>query len=176
MKKIESIVKTIDKFNDWIGRISAYSVMLLMFVVVYEVVSRRLFNSPTVWGQEMTTFAYGLLIMMVLAYGLLKGSHVCVDLLSSRLTTKRQHILSIIMYIILFFPWITVMIPASVQFASISWQMKEMSWSQWGPPVYPIKTVIPISFILLWFQGLSTVLKSVLYLSSNKKGGAMNYD
>lgn len=164
MKLIDSIINAIDKINNWIGKVSSYSVIILLFVVVYEVVARRVFSRPTIWAQEMTTFVYGFLIMMVLAYGLLKCSHVCVDLCTGGMKERKKHILSIIMYLILFFPFVTVMVYASYDFVMMSWGMKEASWSQWAPPIYPIKTVIPIALILLWFQGLSETLKSIRYL------------
>jgi len=126
------------------------------------------FASPTIWAQEMTTFVYGFLIMMVLAYGLLKGSHVCVDLLTGGMMERKKQILSIVMYLLLFFPFVSVMVYASYDFVIMSWNMKESSWSQWAPPVYPIKTVIPVALILLWLQGLSETLKSVRYLINRK--------
>ena len=169
MRVLEKVINTIDNINERIGKICAFSVLLLMLVVVYEVVSRRIFNSPTEWAFETITMIYGFLFMMVAGYGLLKGSIVCVDIFSGRLNEKKQHILSIITYLILFFPFVTLMIPAAINFTVVSWQMKEMSWSQWAPPVYPIKTVIPIALILLWLQGTSELLKSVKFLMNNRK-------
>lgn len=168
MKLIDSIINTIDKINDWVGKICSYSVVVLLVVVVYEVAARRVFSSPTIWAQEMTTFIYGFLIMMVLAYGLVKGSHVCVDLFTASMSVRNRHILSIVMYLILFFPFVTVMVYASYGFVSMSWAMQEASWSQWAPPVYPIKTVIPIALILLWLQGFSETLKSIRFLKTGR--------
>ncbi|WP_165445192.1 TRAP transporter small permease subunit [Bacilliculturomica massiliensis] len=169
MKALKKITQIIDTINEWAGSISAYSVIVLMVVVVFEVFSRRVFNQPTIWVYETTCFIYGFLIMMVAGYGLLHGSHVAVDLFSARLSERNQRILSICMYLVFFFPFVTLMLPAAVKFTQTAWIMKEHSWSQWGPPVYPIKTVIPISLALLWIQGLSEVLKSVIYLMTNKK-------
>jgi TRAP-type mannitol/chloroaromatic compound transport system permease small subunit len=46
--------------------------------------------------------------------------------------------------------------------------MRETSWSAWGPPLYPIKTVIPITAGLLLLQGISEVVKKIIFLSKGE--------
>ncbi len=169
MKIVKIITKIIDSINEWIGKVVSYSSIILMLVVAYEVISRKFFNKPTLWAFETITMVYGFFFMMVLGYGLLKNAHVSVDVVTTMLSKKTQHILSIITYIVLFFPFVIKMIPPSLAFAINSWGMKEQSWSAWAPPVYPIKTVIVIAFTLLLLQGISQFLKSVTYLIEGEK-------
>jgi TRAP-type mannitol/chloroaromatic compound transport system permease small subunit len=46
--------------------------------------------------------------------------------------------------------------------------MKETSWSVWGPPLYPIKTVIPVTAALLLLQGISDVTKRIIFLKTGE--------
>lgn len=174
MKALKKISGFIDRVNDCVGKISAFAVLLLMLFVVFEVVSRRFFNAPTIWSFEVVTMLYGFFIIMVAGFGLLHGSIVCIDIFSAKLSPKKQHILSICMYILFFFPFVTLIIPAAVNFAVTSWGMHESSWSQWAPPVYPIKTVIPVAFIFLWLQGLSEVIKSILFLAAKPESNEVD--
>jgi TRAP-type mannitol/chloroaromatic compound transport system permease small subunit len=42
----------------------------------------------------------------------------------------------------------------------LSWQIGERSdWSAWRPILYPLKAVIPLTALLLLFQGLSELIK-----------------
>jgi TRAP-type mannitol/chloroaromatic compound transport system permease small subunit len=41
--------------------------------------------------------------------------------------------------------------------AIYSWQIWEHSNSTWAPPLYPIRTIIPVAAILLFLQGLSNI-------------------
>jgi TRAP-type mannitol/chloroaromatic compound transport system permease small subunit len=34
----------------------------------------------------------------------------------------------------------------------------------WGPPLYPLKTVIAISFILLGLQGIAKFIRDITFL------------
>jgi TRAP-type mannitol/chloroaromatic compound transport system permease small subunit len=46
--------------------------------------------------------------------------------------------------------------------ASHSWSIGELSdASPWRPPLYPLKTVIPVTALLLLIQGVSEFLKSL---------------
>ena len=141
--------------------------IVIMAAIIFEVVSRRFFNSPTLWAYETICMVFGAFIVLIPGYGLLQGGMVNVDLLSSKLSLKASHIVVIITYLIMFVPFVGGIIPAAFQFAAQSWAAKEHSWSQWAPPVYPLKTCIVVGFSLLFLQGISQVLKSVVWLGEN---------
>lgn len=170
MKTWLGFSKKIDTFSRWTGIVCSYLMIPLTLLVVYEVVT-RLFDRPTVWTFEMSNFFYGAHFMLVAAYGLLYKSHVTVDLFSGRLSKKTQAILSLICYLFMYFPFIAVWIYFGVSYAANSWQMWEKSWSIWGPPLYPIKTVIPIAAVMLLLQGISEVIKTVNVLVEGRERG-----
>lgn len=170
MKLLKGIVKGIDKLNTFVGNIMGYFTLVIMAAIIFEVVSRRFFNSPTLWAYETICMVFGAFIVLIPGYGLLQGGMVNVDLLSSKLSLKASHIMVIITYLIMFVPFVGGIIPAAFQFAAQSWAAKEHSWSQWAPPVYPLKTCIVVGFSLLFLQGISQVLKSVVWLGENWNG------
>jgi TRAP-type mannitol/chloroaromatic compound transport system permease small subunit len=100
--------------------------------------------------------------MLVAGYGLLYGSHVRIDLFTSRLSQKTQAVISIICYLIVFFPFMLVWLYYGWGYFYSSWSIVEKSWSPWAPILYPIKFVIPLAAIFLILQGLSEVIKSIV--------------
>lgn len=179
MKVLRGIIKGIDKLNTFVGNLMGYFTLIIMAAIIFEVVSRRFFNSPTIWAYETICMVFGAFIVLIPGYGLLQGGMVNVDLLSSKLSPKASHVMVIITYLVMFLPFVGGIIPAAVQFAAQAWAAKEHSWSQWAPPVYPLKTCIAIGFSLLFLQGVSQVLKSVIWLIENgkeKKGGELSND
>jgi TRAP-type mannitol/chloroaromatic compound transport system permease small subunit len=161
------ISKRIDAFSRWTGIVCSYLMIPLTLLVVYEVITRS-FQHPTVWTFEMSNFFYGAHFMLVAAYGLLYKSHVTIDLVTSRFSPKTQAILSLICYLFMYFPFIGVWLYFGVSYALNSWSMLETSWSIWGPPLYPIKTVIPLTALFLLLQGISEVIKTVNVLVQEK--------
>jgi TRAP-type mannitol/chloroaromatic compound transport system permease small subunit len=164
------ISKRIDAFSMWTGIVCSYLMIPLTLLVVYEVGTRS-FQHPTVWTFEMSNFFYGAHFMLVAAYGLLYKSHVTIDLVSGRFSKKTQAVLSLICYAFMYFPFIAVFLYFGFSYALNSWSMWEKSWSIWGPPLYPIKTVIPLTAVMLLLQGISEVIKTIDVLVQEKGVG-----
>lgn len=158
---MKGLIKIIDKLTEIVGKAVSVLVFVLLIVVVYEVISRKIFNSPTVWAFELSYMLYGTLFMLGLGYALKHGSHVCIDVISNRFSPKKQAILSIFSYIVFFFPFMYFGIKSSWQFFSQSWAMRELSQSPWSPPIYPFKFIMLLGFLLLTIQGISEFFKQI---------------
>ncbi len=167
MNTLLGLSKKIDTLSTWTGIVFSYLMIPLTLCVVYEVVTRSL-QHPTIWTFEMSNFFYGAHFMLVAAYGLLMKSHVSIDLVSSRYSRKTQAICSLICYACMYFPFIAVFTYFGFEYSYNSWGMLENSWSAWGPPLYPIKTVIPLTAVLLLLQGISEVIKTIDVLVQEK--------
>ena len=42
-----------------------------------------------------------------------------------------------------------------------SWQLRELSSSAWGQPVYHLKTLIPVAVLLMLLQSLAEFLRNL---------------
>jgi TRAP-type mannitol/chloroaromatic compound transport system permease small subunit len=160
--------KKIDGINDWIGKIFSYLVLPLTALIVFEVITRRFFDAPTIWTFELSNFLFGAHFMLVAAYGLLYKAHVSIDLVSMKFSKRNQEKLQLFCYFTMFFPFVLTILYYGIIFAKDAWAMWETSWSVWGPPLYPIKTVIPITALLLLLQGISEVVKKFVYLKTGE--------
>ncbi len=164
-----AFAKKIDGISDWVGKVFAWLVIPLTALVCYEVFTRYVLGSPTIWTFELTNFFYGAHFMLVAAFGLLHKSHVCIDLFVMRGSKRTAAVLDLISYFLLFFPFVIVIFYHGLVFAKDSWAAWETSWSTWAPPLYPIKTVIPVTAVLLLFQGVSEVIKKVVFLKTGEE-------
>jgi TRAP-type mannitol/chloroaromatic compound transport system permease small subunit len=161
------IVQFIDKFTDFVGKMTSWLVVPLTLFVVLEVILRKVFNNPTIWSFELSIFLYGAHFMLAASYGLLHKSHVNVTLIVDKLFSKKTAvIIDLISYILLLIPFVVMMIIFGTGFAAKSWAQLETSWSVWHPPLYPIKTVIPITAVLIMIQAISEILKKILFIIS----------
>lgn len=164
MDLLRKIAKCFDRINDWVGKIFAWIIVPLVLLTVMEVVLRRFFGSPTIWSFEVSKQLYSLHFMIVAGFGLLYRSHVAVDIFAMRLPSRKRAVLDIVSYMLFFFPFCIIGIKEGYAFAARSWAMKEETWSVFSPPVYPIKTVILITFVLLLLQGIAEVIKRIFIL------------
>lgn len=151
----------IDKLNTFIGRLFAWSILGLVFVVSYEVFSRYLFSRPTTWAFDVSYMLYGVLFMMAGAYTLSRNGHVRGDFLYRTWAPRRQAMLDLILYIIFFFPGILALCWAGTLEADRAWMTWERSNSPATMPLAPFKTVIPIVGILMFLQGIVETIRCI---------------
>ena len=169
MAKREIFVKRLDSISEWAGRIFSWILAPLMGLVVFEVIVRRLFNAPTIWTFETSKFLFGALFMLVASYALLHKSHVMIDILRMRWSPRTQTIVDVVAYVIFFFPFVGVILWWGTRYAITSWSTLEASWSIFHPPLYPIKTVIPVAAALLIIQGISDFVKRLVFVIKGVK-------
>jgi len=167
MQALLGISRRIDMISMWTGKVFSYFLIPLTLFVVFEVITRSL-GRPTIWTFEVSNMMYASHFMLVAAYGLLMKSHVSIDLISSNFSKKTNAVVSLICYACMFFPFMAVFTYYGIDYAYTSWSQLETSWSAWGPPLYPVKTVIPVTAILLVLQGISEVIKNVGVLAEDK--------
>jgi len=167
---LEKIIRTIDKINDGIGKVVSWIVIPLTLIIVIEVIRRRIFNNPSIWSFELGLFLFGTHFMLSVAYGLLHKSHVSVTLLTDKIFSRKLSvIIDLVLYFFLLIPFMIIVLIYGTNYAMGSWAQLETSWSIWHPPLYPIKTIIPVSAILVLMQALSEILKKIKFIITGDK-------
>lgn len=164
MNLMKNVIKVIDRVNRIVGKLASWSVVFIVILIMFEVISRRILYAPTIWTVEVSTMIFGFYFMMIAAYGLLTNSLVSVDIIYEKFSPKTKAILDLVTYSLFFLPFVLGVLYAGYHFALNSWIQKEVSWSAFSPPVYPLKTVIPVSMFFLLLQGISEILKRVVAL------------
>jgi TRAP-type mannitol/chloroaromatic compound transport system permease small subunit len=157
-----------------VAKLAAWVILPMTGSLVYEVVSRYIFDKPTVWAYDMTYMMAGALFMLGSAYALRNGSHVRADFLLTSLKPRWQALVDLALYLFVYFPAIGLFFWASSKFTLQSWQQHETyPGSPWMPAIYPLKTVMPVTLGLLLLQGIAEVLKAqwtVRHNASFKQG------
>ena len=86
---------------------------ILILVMSYEMVVRRLLNSPTLWAFDVSYMLSGVIFVAAMAFTLLRNEHVRIDFLSSRLPIRVQHAAEPAVFMsTLFLPAIYILAPA----------------------------------------------------------------
>ena len=107
-----SFIGFIDRLSVWTGKWIAWVIIPNVLALVYEVVARYFFNSPTIWSYEVTYFLYGSHFLLGAAYVLFVDAHIRIDILTSRLSPRTRAKIDVAGYLILFFPVVITLIYA----------------------------------------------------------------
>jgi TRAP-type mannitol/chloroaromatic compound transport system permease small subunit len=161
-QRLISTVQRIDRLTDVTGVWVAWLNLPLVLAVAYEVIARYVFNAPTIWSFDVTYMLYGTIFMLGAAYALHKGAHIRTDFFYDRWSAKTKGMVDSISYIVFFFPSLIMLLAASWSEAWYAYTIGEMSeQTPWRPLLWPYKTVVPVTCVLLMLQGVSETIKSV---------------
>jgi len=168
---LKTIADRLYSFNKKEGEIASFLVYPLLFVVIYEVLMRYVFNTPTTWGFELTTFLYGLHFMFGNAYTDVQNGHVKVDIFTTMMPQKIQSILAIFTNVLFFLPVMTCLTIWSFRFAYTSTIGGELNPTSWAPPIWPIKILMAVCFLFLLLQGVANLFNEIHRLKRQSERG-----
>lgn len=124
-------------------------------LTVLVVIMRYVFGLGTVFPQELVAYMHALVFMFGLSYTLKHDAHVRVDLLYSRLDVKKRALVNLLGHLVFLIPVACTIGIGSLDYVIDSWRILESSAEVRGiPAVYLLKTVIPVSALLLVLQSL----------------------
>jgi TRAP-type mannitol/chloroaromatic compound transport system permease small subunit len=165
VEKLKAFVNALDTISEWSGRIFGWTLMILMGLAVFEVITRRFFNHPTIWNFDLQGYIFAASVLFLMGYTLLYKAHANVDLLYERLSPRIQAILDLITYTVLLLFFVIVFLISGIRFAATSWSMMERTATAWNFYVFPAKTLLPVGAFLLLIQVVSEYIKKIVFLS-----------
>jgi len=165
MRILRTVLGFIDAFNDRLGRVLSYAVLLIFLLVLKEVIGRYIFNAPTVWGQELTQLTFGVYVILSGGHIMRWGGHVNVDILYAKFSLRTKALVDICTSV-LFFLFCGMLLIYGGSLALDSMSYWEHSISAWGPPLWPFKLMIPVAAALILLQGTAKLIRDVLTLAT----------
>lgn len=169
MHTLLRIAHRIDQTNEWIGRVVYWLTLVMVGVGAYNALVRYL-DRFTGLGLSSNTYIelqwymYSLIFLLGAAYTLKHNAHVRVDVLFMRLTPRGRAWVNLGGALLFLLPFCILVIWTSWPTVHNSWAVLEVSPDPGGLPRYPIKTIIPIAFVLLFLQGVSLAIKQIAFL------------
>lgn len=165
---MERVLGVVDYVNDRLGRILSLGILLIFGLLVLEVALRYLFNSPTVWANELTQMMFGAYVVLSGGHLLWCGGHVNVDIIYSRLYPKAKAWMDVLTSSV-FFAFSVMLLYYGGSLALESLARWEHSQSPWNPPIYPVKLTIPLGALLVLLQGTAKLVRDILVLAGKRE-------
>ncbi|XKE45189.1 TRAP transporter small permease subunit [Halomonas organivorans] len=164
MNKVSRYLVAQDGLSDWVGRVVSWLTIALIGVLLFEIVSRYFLNSPTIWGHELSTMFFGALCILAGSYTLRHHGHVRSEVIYGLMPPRLKAFCDLVVFGLALLV-LAVFFRLAVDFAYESWRTGEFSnMSVWQPPLYPIKSTIPLGVGLLMLQTLAELVRALLRL------------
>lgn len=171
MNALITLSRWIDAMNEWIGRVVVAWVTLgLVLVVFVDVLMRYLFNTSSVFTQELEWHIFGFIFLIGAGYTLYYDGHVRVDIIYQRLGWKGQAWTNLVGVVFFLIPGCVMVILTSWKFMFNSWSIMEGSPDPGGIPYrFLLKGTITVGFALLTLQGFSMGVHSLMQLLGRER-------
>lgn len=150
--------KFLSMIADCLSIISAFSVLLMMFHILIDVLGKYFFKMPVPSTAEIVANYYMIsTVFFSLAYIEIKKSHIAVDLLYDRVSSSIKNVfntLAIFMTVLFYLGlgWF------SYESATRSFDMNETIDGIWRVTVWPAKFMLPIGLIVAAFIAISNII------------------
>lgn len=169
MQQLLRLADAIDRFQDRVGRWLYWLTLMMVVIGAYNAIVRYLdkYTGMTLSSNtylEMQWYLFAILFLVGTAYTLKHDAHVRVDILYTRFGPKGKAWINLLGTVLFLFPFCILMLWVSWPAVANSWAVLEMSPDPGGLPRYPIKTVIPIAFLLVMVQGVSMTIRAAATL------------
>ena len=155
------IADYIDTINRKVGQTVAW-LAFSMAIVTFSVATLRYgFSLGWVWLQETFVWMHGSIIMLAMAYTLMAGGHVRVDIIYRTASVKYRALVDLLGTFLLLLPSLVVVAKYTIPYVVLSWSRLEVSQETGGlPGLFLFKTTMLAFFTLLFLQAISIIIRS----------------
>ena len=157
----------IDALNTVVNRFAKWLILASILVSALNALSRKLFAISSNAYLETQWYLFSAVFLLCAGYTLLKGEHVRIDILFSRLSRRTQVMVEVFGTLFFLFPFVSVTIYLSVPAVTQKLLSGETSASAGGLLLWPAWILIPIGFSLLALQGVSELVKRIAFLTGD---------
>jgi len=147
----------------YLGYFTAFILIVLVLLVVYDASARYMFSSGSIALQELEWHLFDVIILFGIAYTLKENAHVRVDIFYASYFEKTKTIINIIssLFFILLFSLLIFYI--GLDFVEQSFIQHEASSNPGGLEYrYLVKALMPLSFVFVFFTALRDALENFI--------------
>jgi len=159
-KAIKLFVRFVDAVSIVVGKFSQYLVFAMMGLLLYESISRTIFNRPHIWVVEMAQFTMAAYYLLGGAYSMLLEGHVRMDLLYGRWSPKTRAVMDLLTSVVLMF-YLVILLYGAISSLEYALKYGQVNYTSWAPPLAPIKIIMTVGIILMLLQAVAYFFKDL---------------
>jgi TRAP-type mannitol/chloroaromatic compound transport system permease small subunit len=161
MQGLLGFSRAVDAMNRWIGQIVAWGILAAVLVSAINAIIRKVFNTSSNAWLELQWVLFGAVFLLCCSWTLMSNEHIRIDVVANFFSRKLKNIIDVIGHALFLLPLTMIMMYYSWPFFFRSLAQWEQSSNAGGLPQYPAKFLVPLGFTLLFFQGLSELIKRI---------------
>ncbi|MDE0725076.1 MAG: TRAP transporter small permease subunit [Alphaproteobacteria bacterium] len=168
MSMIRAVVRSIDIFNERLGRIVAWFALALVLTQFTVVLLRYVFGLGFIPMQESIIFMHSMLFLVAAGYTLLHDGHVRVDIFYGGATEINKARVNFFGVLVFLWPICAMLTWKALIFVGASVRVWEGSPEGTFMPFWLLKCMLLVFPFVLTLQGFSVLIKSWLIMTGQE--------
>lgn len=164
MRALLKFSSAVDRLNAWVGSWVIWLILASTLISGVNAIVRKAFSVSSNAYLEVQWYLFAAAFLLAAGYTLLHGEHVKIDVISSKLSKRKQIWIDVIGFAFFLTPVCIVILYYGVPFFLQAFHSGEMSSNAGGLIRWPVYLMMPLGFVLLLLQGLSELVKRVAFL------------
>jgi TRAP-type mannitol/chloroaromatic compound transport system permease small subunit len=156
-RAIDAVTAVVHKWVRWL-------ILVAVLVSAANALSRKFLNVSSNAWLEVQWYLFGAVFMLCAAYTFQRNEHVRIDILLSRFSRRTQNLVELAGHFLFLMPFVILLfIESRLSFLS-SYRGGEVSSNAGGLIIWPAKAFIVAGFAMMFFQGVSEIIKRIAVL------------
>jgi TRAP-type mannitol/chloroaromatic compound transport system permease small subunit len=139
----------------------SWLILIVVIISAANATVRKVFDMSSNAWLELQWVLFGAIFLLCSPWTLLSNEHIRIDIVNNMLPKRWRDGIDVFGHVFFLLPLTIVMIITSVPFFLRSFQLNEQSMNAGGLPQWPAKFLILLGFVLLFFQGISELIKRI---------------
>jgi TRAP-type mannitol/chloroaromatic compound transport system permease small subunit len=156
-----TLSRAIDAVNTLIGKWVAWLVVVAVAISATNATVRKVFDTSSNAWLELQWVLFAAVFLLCASWTLIANEHIRIDIVNSMLSRRTRSWIDLVGHLFFLIPFTLVMIVTGWPFFIASWSIGEQSSNAGGLPQWPAKFLVPLGFALLFFQGVSELIKRI---------------
>ncbi|NWG24028.1 MAG: TRAP transporter small permease subunit [Pseudorhodoplanes sp.] len=179
MNQLLALSRVIDAVNLRIGKWVSWLVFVVVLISAANATVRKVFDTSSNAWLELQWILFSIIFLMCSPWTLMSNEHIRIDIVNSMWSKTTRNVIDVIGHIFFLLPLTIIMIVTSYPFFMRSLTINEQSMNAGGLPQWPAKGLVLLGFLLLFFQGISELIKRIAVMRGlipDPYGGLTSHD
>jgi TRAP-type mannitol/chloroaromatic compound transport system permease small subunit len=155
------VTRAVDAMNAWLGKRLAWLILAAVLVSAANATVRKIFDTSSNAWLELQWILFSIVFLLCSPWTLLANEHIRIDIVNNLFPKWLRDWIEVIGHAFFLLPLTIVMFWTGLPFFLRSFYGNEQSWNAGGLPQWPTKGLIAVGFLLLFFQGISELIKRI---------------
>ncbi|RYE27991.1 MAG: TRAP transporter small permease subunit [Hyphomicrobiales bacterium] len=173
MKGLLGISRIIDAVNGQIGKKVAWLILVAVIVAAVNAIIRKVFNVSSNAWLELQWMLFGAVFLMCASWTMQVKEHIRIDIVNAMLPKRVRQWIELVGHTLFLMPFCLLIIYHSWPFFWRSYAINEQSLSAGGLPQWPAKGLVIVGFVMLAFQGVSEIIKTIAIMRGDLEDAEM---